>query len=85
MSNKTLAKLWATQARESGKGSNFFFEGTKLYSYGYHFLVAEIVDGKAVFNPARYSQSTTRHQSLALQAASAAGRLADGRFLIEIA
>lgn len=73
MNNKTIAKLWATQAKQTAKGSNFYFEGTRLYSYGYHFLVAEIIDGKAIFNPDRYSRSTSRHQRYARLACHYAG------------
>ena len=73
MSNKLTARKWARQDGKSGKGSNFFFEGASLFSYGYHFKVAQIIDGKAHFNPAKYSKSTSRHQSLARQAAWEAG------------
>ena len=73
MNRNTLAKTWATQSSNKGKASSLFFEGTKLYSYGYHFLVAEIVGNTAIFNPAKYSQSTSRHQSAARSAAQAAG------------
>lgn len=69
MNNKQVAQAWAKQSQASAKGSNFYFNGPRLYSYGPHFLVAEIrQDGRAWFNPDRYSQSTTRHQSLARQA-----------------
>jgi hypothetical protein len=73
MNNKQTAKAWATQSKKSGKGNNFFFKGAVLYSYGYHFEVAVIQDGKAYFNTAKYSRSTTRHQSIARQAAIRAG------------
>jgi len=70
MNNRELSHLWANQSRKSAIGSNFFFEGATLYSYGYHFKVAQLktLEGGeriALFNPDTYSQSTTRHQSLA--------------------
>lgn len=70
MNNKQVAQAWASQTAPNGKGSNLFFEGRKLYSYGYHYLLAELSeDGKvARFNPTRYSQTTTRHRGLALAA-----------------
>jgi hypothetical protein len=73
MNNMQVAHLWANQSKQSAKGSNFYFEGPALYSYGPHFCVAKIkeIDGArvALFNPRRYSQSTGRHQAYASRAA----------------
>lgn len=41
MNNSMVAHLWANEKKESGKGSNLFFEGRSIYSYGYHFEVEE--------------------------------------------
>lgn len=71
MNNKDLAHRWANQTQESGRGSHFFFEGRALYSYGYHFKVAEHVKdhaGHVFFNRASYSSSTQGHQSHARRA-----------------
>lgn len=38
-----VAHLWAHEQEESASGSNFFFEGTSIYSYGHHFEVGRIV------------------------------------------
>jgi hypothetical protein len=73
MSNKNIAKLWMNQTKPFAKGSNFFFEGTKIYSYGYHFLIAEIVGDKVIFNTEKYSQSTSKHQSIVKMAISGSG------------
>jgi hypothetical protein len=76
MNNREVAHLWANQSRESGKGSNMFFTGPTLYSYGLHFPIASIVKcpntGQpiALFNRARYSVSTGKHQGYARSAAS---------------
>lgn len=73
-----IAHLWAhqTQAHARNAGRTFFFTGRRLYSYGSHFVVAEIIhhaDPQAFapfvfFNAARYSMSTNRHQRYARNA-----------------
>lgn len=73
MNNRTVAHEWANQTRESRRGSNFFFEGPALYSYGRYFIVGLIVPGDtkkrkgkiALLNSARYSNSTSTHQNAA--------------------
>lgn len=71
--NRELAHLWANQSCESAKGSNFYFEGPKIFSYGPHFPVAKLVEieGRtvALFNPKRYSPTTSQHQAMARSAA----------------
>ena len=73
MNNQQVAHLWANQSRESAKGSNFYFNGKSIWSYGYHFEVGRIVEtekGKEIvlLNGESYSISTQRHQSYARQA-----------------
>lgn len=46
MNNLMVAHLWAHEQEESASGSNFFFEGTSIYSYGHHFEVGRIVKNK---------------------------------------
>lgn len=68
MNNKQIAKNFAAGATK-GKGSNLFIEGDTIYSYGLHFPVARRnADGTFWFNPDKYSQSTSRHQSYVAQA-----------------
>lgn len=43
MNNSMVAHLWANEKEESARGSNLFFEGRSIYSYGYHFEVGRIV------------------------------------------
>ena len=47
------------------EGSRMFFEGRTLYSYGYHFPLACLLEGKrvALVNPSKYSVTTAKHQS----------------------
>lgn len=61
-----IAHVWAAQTKERGKasGGRIFFEGTKIYSYGHHFMIAQFVDPTTVLlTTATYSQSTSSHQS----------------------
>lgn len=67
MNNSMVAHLWANEKKESGKGSNLFFEGRSIYSYGYHFEVGRIVRNKCgekayLLNDKYYSSSTCQHQ-----------------------
>lgn len=43
MNNKMVAHLWANEKQDSATGSNFYFEGTSIYSYGRHFEAGRIV------------------------------------------
>lgn len=68
MKSRELAHIWAQQSKERGKCGNVFFEGKSIYSYGYHFKMAEFVaapNGQIVvlINPDKYSVSTSKHQS----------------------
>ena len=49
MNNSMVAHLWANEKKESGKGSNLFFEGRSIYSYGYHFEAGRIVRNKRIW------------------------------------
>lgn len=67
MNNSMVAHLWANEKKESARGSNFFFEGRSIYSYGYHFEVGRIVRNKCgkkayLLNDKYYSSSTCKHQ-----------------------
>lgn len=67
MNNSMVAHLWANEKKESGKGSNLFFEGRSIYSYDYHFEVGRIVRNKCgekayLLNDKYYSSSTCKHQ-----------------------
>lgn len=67
MNNSMVAHLWANEKKESARGSNFFFEGESIYSYGYHFEVGRIVRNKRgekayLINDIYRSSSTSKHQ-----------------------
>lgn len=67
--NSELAHRWVyASEHESGKGSNFYFEGNKIYSYGSHFLIASKESSYYLFNEKEYSNTTSRHKSYTLQA-----------------
>lgn len=74
MNNRTVATQWVNNQSQNYAGSNLFSEGNKIYSYGYHFLIAEIVkDKEANFNSRKYSHTTARHKSHVKQALLASG------------
>lgn len=67
MNNSMVAHLWAHEQEESASGSNFFFVGTSIYSYGHHFEVGRIVKNKQgkkayLINEDYYSATTSKHQ-----------------------
>ena len=68
-SNSDLCHLFAGRVETHGTGSNLFFEYDKMYSYGYHFLLAEYLnDSTILINNRSYSSSAAKHQSLIRQA-----------------
>lgn len=70
MDNKQIAHLWANKSRESAKGSNFYFEGDTIYSYGSHFPIARHYKGVILFTSKDYSVSTSKHKSYVRSACS---------------
>lgn len=58
--------LFAQRTQNDAKCGNVFFEGNKLYSYGYHYLLAEFLTNKkgelSIFvNDSGYSSTTSKH------------------------
>lgn len=68
--NSDIAHWWANGKKESARGSNFSFDGPKLYSYST--VIADIVEynNQRIYfvNNASYSSSTSTHQSYCLGA-----------------
>lgn len=69
MNNSQVAHLWAQRKKQSGKGSNFYFEGDTIYSYGAHYPAARFHDNTAgetcvLINSRNYSSTTVKHISL---------------------
>lgn len=67
MNNIMVAHLWANEMKEFANGSNFYFEGESIYSYGSHFEVGRIVRNKRgekayLINDIYRSSSTSKHQ-----------------------
>lgn len=67
--NSELTHVWANQTQTHGTGSNMFFEHETIYSYGYHFKLAQFVNNKegqrcVLINLKGYSNTTSKHQSL---------------------
>lgn len=71
--NSDLVHVFNLQNQIEGKTptEGMFFNRTKLYSYGYHYLLAEFLDPQTVFiNDSGYSVSTSKHISLVISATS---------------
>lgn len=71
--NSELSHVWANQTQAEGRGSNIFFKGKTIYSYGYHFKIAQFIENnegeRCVFvNSLGYSKSTAKHQGLVIRA-----------------
>ena len=71
MTNAQVAHLWAQQQRDEGRGSNLFFGGPTIFSYGRHFPIARFlrkprghVAGIVLFTTRSYSVTTAKHKSL---------------------
>lgn len=63
MNNSMVAHLWANEQQESANGSNFYFDGSSIYSYGRHFEAGRIVRNKRgerayLVNTTYYSKTT---------------------------
>ena len=51
-----------TQSEGRNQSGNIFFEGTKIYSYGYHYLLGEFIDKDTILiNDRGYSVTTSKH------------------------
>jgi hypothetical protein len=61
--NSEVPHIWAQQNQPSGRGSNIFFEGETIYSYGRHFPMATIKGNDVFFTKRSYSVSTGKHLS----------------------
>ena len=63
MNNREVCHVWASQNRDAGKGSNLFFDGPVIYSYGYHFPIARMILSVCLFTSEGYSSATAKHKS----------------------
>jgi hypothetical protein len=61
-SNSELVHTFAQRSQEEGRASSMFFEGDRIYSYGYHYLLGEFInDTTIIINDRGYSSSTGKH------------------------
>lgn len=68
MTNRQVAELFARTNRE-GHTKHLFIEDKTIYSYGYHFKIAQKIDqNKALFTTKGYSQTTSCHKGLVKRA-----------------
>lgn len=66
-----LAHVWNSQTQDEGRNNNgqLYFVGSRLYSYGSHYLVGFIMpDGSVLMNDSSYSITTSKHKSYAANA-----------------
>ena len=69
--NTEIVHVFAQQSQSEGRSSSMFFEGTKIYSYRYHYLLGEFIDSDTiVINDKGYSNSTSKHIGLLIRATS---------------
>ena len=65
--------LFAQQSQPHAKSTNVFFYNDKIYSYGYHYLLASFIENKKgekaiLINDKGYSRTTGNHISAMIQA-----------------
>jgi hypothetical protein len=68
MNNQELTAKYFEAIKPHLKGSNIFFEGDTLYSYGHHFILCQKVKNGYIINADRNSTSTAKHQRLTIRA-----------------
>src|SRR3954462_6091270 len=65
---REVAHVWNSQTEAEGQNNNgqFYFIGSRIYSYGSHFLVGFILPGGvALLNSSGYSITTAKHKGFA--------------------
>ena len=64
MSNASVISDWLYSQRESAHQGNILFDGDAIYSYGYHFQMAQRFGTVTLLTSANSSPTTNRHVSL---------------------
>jgi hypothetical protein len=68
-SHSAVCHKFNEQSQSEGRAGSIFFEGSKIYSYGFHYLLAEFINPQTVLiNNKGYSHSTSKHISILRQA-----------------
>lgn len=65
--NSEICHIYAQQSQNEGRttNNNIFFYDNKIYSYGYHYKLAEIIENNTILiNDSGYSNSTAKHINL---------------------
>ena len=69
--NTEIVHVFAQQSQSEGRSGSMFFHDTKIYSYGYHYLLGEFIDSDTiVINNIGYSVTTSKHIGLLMSATS---------------
>jgi hypothetical protein len=68
-SHSDVCHKFNEQSQSEGRAGNIFFEGNRIYSYGYHYLLGEFIGPEIiVINNTGYSNSTSKHINILEQA-----------------
>ena len=60
--------IFAQKTQSEARCSNVFFYGNNIFSYGYHYKLAEFIDDYILINDTGYSRTTSQHISQIRQA-----------------
>jgi len=61
-SHSEVCHKFNEQSQSEGRAGSIFFYGNKIYSYGYHYLLAEFISPEIILiNNKGYSNSTSKH------------------------
>ena len=70
--NTGIVHAFSQRNETKGKANSMFFDGNKIYSFGYHYLLAEFIEHNGetfiLINNKGYSNTTAKHISLITQA-----------------
>lgn len=60
--NKETIKNYLQQEKTHGHSGNVFFEYSRIYSYGYHYILGKFIDDDLlIINDTGYSATTSKH------------------------
>jgi len=60
--NKETIKTYLEQEKTHGQSGNVFFEYSRIYSYGYHYILGKFIDDDLlIINDTGYSATTSKH------------------------
>jgi len=60
--NKETIKTYLEQEKTHGNSANVFFEHSRIYSYGYHYILGRFLNNNLlIINDTGYSATTSKH------------------------